>query len=62
MRILAAMDFAREYGPGRYHRTLLSEEMTDDKSGGIIDTLYVKAESRIFLSYICSFWWLISPI
>ncbi|KAJ5115983.1 hypothetical protein N7456_000331 [Penicillium angulare] len=41
MRILAAMDFAKEYGPGKYYRSLLSEEMTDDKSGGIIDTLFV---------------------
>ncbi|MGH9978078.1 MAG: hypothetical protein ACRD8Z_19920 [Nitrososphaeraceae archaeon] len=49
MRILVAMDFAKEHGTGKYHRTLLSEEMTDGKSGGIIDTLYVNAMSRNLL-------------
>jgi hypothetical protein len=51
MRILAAMDFAKEHGTGKYHRTLLSEEMTDDKSGGIIDTLYENAVSRVSLLF-----------
>jgi hypothetical protein len=39
MRLLVAMDFAKEYGTGKFHRTLLSEEMTDDRSGGIVDTM-----------------------
>ncbi|CAI7647942.1 unnamed protein product [Penicillium manginii] len=41
MRLLVAMDFAKEYGTGKFHRTLLSEEMTDDRSGGIVDTMFV---------------------
>lgn len=60
MRVLTAMDFAKEYTPGKYHRTLLCEEMTDAKSGGIIDTLYVKAVTgREHSSYR---WLLISPL
>ncbi|KAJ6021715.1 S-adenosyl-L-methionine-dependent methyltransferase [Penicillium herquei] len=41
MRVLVAMDFAQEQGPGMYSPTSLSEEMTDKKSGGIADTLFV---------------------
>ncbi|KAJ5919065.1 hypothetical protein N7466_010008 [Penicillium verhagenii] len=41
MRLLVAMDFAQEHGTGKYSPSLLSKEMTDDKSGGIVDTLFV---------------------
>ena len=47
MRVLVAMDFAKEHGFGKYYPTLLSAEMTDKKAGGIVDTLYVKNFSLI---------------
>ncbi|OJJ96393.1 hypothetical protein ASPACDRAFT_1883100 [Aspergillus aculeatus ATCC 16872] len=40
MRVIVAMDFANEYGPGQYRATLLSKEMTGKKSG-IVDTLFL---------------------
>ncbi|KAJ5735309.1 S-adenosyl-L-methionine-dependent methyltransferase [Penicillium malachiteum] len=41
MRVLVAIDFAQEEGPGMYSPTSLSREMTDKKSGSIVDTLFV---------------------
>ncbi|RAH86208.1 S-adenosyl-L-methionine-dependent methyltransferase [Aspergillus japonicus CBS 114.51] len=40
MRVIAAMDFVGEDGPGQYRATLLSKEMTGKKSG-IVDTLFL---------------------
>jgi hypothetical protein len=42
MRVLVALDFAKEHGHRKYSPTLLSKEMTDKTSGGIVDTLYVR--------------------
>ncbi|KAJ5709411.1 hypothetical protein N7493_010745 [Penicillium malachiteum] len=41
MRALVAMDFAQEHGPRIYSPTPLSEEMTDNKSGSLVDALFV---------------------